>query len=139
MDLKSCVKNGEEEKKHSCLFLNSILKKGAVMKRVKQVSSTANSMESRGGASDGIAEISWAVGKEGDAKLPCGFGRWHEAQCEPKTLPYDEIILVLEGEFGIEEADGTRLTGKPGDIFEIPKGVTIKYFGTNAKLFFVTN
>ena len=93
--------------------------------------------EARGGASDGVAEISWVDGE--GAALPCGFGRWHEAACEPKTLAYDEIILVLEGVFGVETGDGERVEGGPGDVIEIRKGTTVRYFGRQARLFFVTN
>ncbi|MDR6522244.1 MULTISPECIES: hypothetical protein [Variovorax] len=95
--------------------------------------------EARGGASDGVAEISWAVADSESAALPCGFGRWHEATCEPKTLAYDEIILVLEGVFGVETGDGERVEGRPGDVIEIGRGTTVRYFGRQARLFFVTN
>lgn len=95
--------------------------------------------EARGGASDGVAEISWVVTDIEGAALPCGFGRWHEAACELKTLAYDEIILVLEGMFGVETSDGERVEGRPGDVIEIRKGTTVRYFGRQARLFFVTN
>jgi len=95
--------------------------------------------EARGGASDGLAEISWVVTDSEGAALPCGFGRWHEAACEPKTLAYDEIILVLEGVFGVETGDGERVEGGPGDVIEICEGTTVRYFGRQARLFFVTN
>ena len=95
--------------------------------------------EARGGASDGLAEISWVVSDGEDAALLCGFGRWHEAACEPKTLDYDEIILVLEGVFGVETGDGERVEGRPGDVIEIGRGTTVRYFGRQARLFFVTN
>jgi len=49
------------------------------------------------------------------------------------------VILVLEGSFGVEASDGTRVEGKPGDVIELRKGATAKYFGSKAKLFFVTN
>lgn len=95
--------------------------------------------KARGGASDGLAQISWVVTDSEGAALPCGFGRWHEAACEPKTLDYDEIILVLEGVFGVETSDAERVEGRPGDVIEIRKGTTVRYFGHQARLFFVTN
>lgn len=109
------------------------------MKTIRLIQADAIQSKDRGGAANGTAEISWAIGDKDGAALPCGFGRWHDALCEPKTLTYDEVILVLEGTFGVEAGDGTKVEGHPGDVIELPKGTTVKYFGTHAKLFFVTN
>jgi len=84
------------------------------------------------------ATIAWAIGDSEDAPLPCGFGTWHEAQCTPKTLTYDEVILVLEGRFGVAAHDGSRVEGQAGDVIELRKGATVTYFGSHAKIFFVT-
>ncbi|MEX3634132.1 hypothetical protein [Paraburkholderia sp. BR14320] len=109
------------------------------MQSIRMIKGDSIRTEDRGGAADGIAEISWAISDHEGAKLPCGFGRWHEALCEPKTLTYDEVILVLEGVFGVEASDGTHVEGRAGDVIELRKGATVRYFGTHAKLFFVTN
>lgn len=91
----------------------------------------------RGGEEGGEASIGWALNDVDPNQLPCGFGTWHEAECIPKTLNYDEVILVLEGVFGVE-IEGKKYTAYPGDVINLPKGTTIKYFGHNAKIFFVT-
>ena len=109
------------------------------MRSIRLIEGDSIVTATRAGAANGVAAISWAVSDQEDAKLPCGFGRLHEAVCEPKTLDYDEIVLVLEGVFGVQAADGTRVEGKPGDVIELSKGTTVTYFGTNAKIFFVTN
>jgi ethanolamine utilization protein EutQ (cupin superfamily) len=109
------------------------------MRSIRLIKGDSIQTRDRGGAADGTAEISWAIPDQEGAVLPCGFGRWHEALCEPKTLTYDEVILVLEGVFGVEASDGTRVEGRPGDVIELCNGATVKYFGTHAKLFFVTN
>lgn len=109
------------------------------MTHVRIIPGSAIETKDRGGASDGVASISWAIRDDEGAKLPCGFGAWDEALCEPKTLGYDEVILVLEGTFGVESSDGVRVEGKPGDVIELKKGATVKYFGSKARLFFVTN
>ncbi|MBN3786734.1 hypothetical protein [Burkholderia sp. Ac-20353] len=109
------------------------------MRSIRLINGEAIRTADRGGAAGGIAEIAWAIPDDEGAALPCGFGRLHEAVCEPKTLTYDEVILVLEGVFGVEASDGTRIEGRPGDVIEIVKGATVKYFGTHAKLFFVTH
>jgi len=90
----------------------------------------------RTGNAGGVAEISWAISDQENAVLPCGFGTWDEAVCEPKTLNYDEVILVLEGRFGVESEDGTRVEGQAGDVIELRKGATVKYFGSKVRLFF---
>jgi len=109
------------------------------MQSIRLIPGSAIETKDRGGAANGVAEIAWAIRDDQGAALPCGFGRWDEALCEPKTLSYDEVILVLEGSFGVEASDGTRVEGKPGDVIELRKGATVKYFGSKAKLFFVTN
>lgn len=109
------------------------------MQSIRLIKGISIGTQDRGGAANGVAEISWAIRDDEGAKLPCGFGRWDEALCEPKTLPYDEVILVLEGRFGVEASDGTVVEGAPGDVIELTKGSTVKYFGSKAKLFFVTN
>ena len=92
---------------------------------------------SRGGTLEGDAQIAWAVPDAGGAPLPCGFGRLHEAQAEPKTLAYDELVLVLEGTLGIRMEDGSQLEAAAGDLIVIPRNTTVTYFGRGAKLFFV--
>ncbi|MHA6848632.1 hypothetical protein [Ralstonia syzygii] len=109
------------------------------MKTIRIIPGSAIETKERGGAANGVADIAWAIRDDEGAKLPCGFGTWDEAICEPKTLGYDEIILVLEGTFGVEASDGTRVEGKPGDVIELCEGATVKYFGSKARLFFVTN
>lgn len=109
------------------------------MPTIRLIQADSIRTQDRGGAADGVAEISWAIRDDEGAALPCGFGGWDEALCEPKTLGYDEVILVLEGSFGVESSDGTRVEGRPGDVIELRKGATVTYFGRKAKLFFVTN
>ncbi|MEB2545616.1 hypothetical protein [Burkholderia cenocepacia] len=120
-----------------CLL--SIATETIQMKGTRLIKGNAIATADRGGATDGVAEISWAIGDKEGAALPCGFGAWDEAVCEPKTLGYDEVILVLEGTFGVESSDGARVQGNAGDVIELSKGATVKYFGSKAKLFFVTN
>jgi ethanolamine utilization protein EutQ (cupin superfamily) len=108
------------------------------MQSIRLIKGEAIQTQARGGATDGVAQIAWAIPDDQGAPLPCGFGRLHEALCEPKTLDYDEVILVLEGVLGVEAGDGTRIEGRAGDVIEIVRGTTIRYSGTHAKLFFVT-
>lgn len=109
------------------------------MTTIRLIPGKAIESQDRGGAAGGTAGIAWAIRDDEGAKLTAGFGTWDDAVCEPKTLGYDEVILVLEGTFGVECDDGTRVEGKPGDVIELRKGATVKYFGSKARLFFVTN
>lgn len=108
------------------------------MKTVRLIPGHAVKTQVRDGVPEGNADISWAIRDDEGAALPCGFGSC-EGATESKTLTYDEVILVLEGSFGVEAGDGTRVEGKPGDVIELPKGATVRYFGRQARLFFVTH
>jgi len=108
------------------------------VKTVRLIPANAIETQARAGAPQGAADISWAIRDDEGAVLPCGFGGC-EGVTEPKTLTYDEVILVLEGTFGVEAKDGARVEGRAGDVIELPKGTTVTYFGSQAKLFFVTN
>ncbi len=87
-------------------------------------------------ATQGDAALAWATTEEHSTRLLSGFAVWDRADAEPKTLNYEEIILVLEGSFGIQLTDGQRLVAGPGDVLHIPEGTTVKYEGVKAKLFF---
>jgi len=107
------------------------------MSSIRLIPHSAVQSRPRQGNAGGTAEISWAIADSASCPLPCGFGTWDEAVCEPKTLDYDEVILVLEGTFGVQAEDGTRVEGEAGDVIELNKGSTVTYFGSQAKLFFV--
>jgi|GEM_PF-3350343 len=68
--------------------------------------------------------------------LRSGFVNWDGGDAPSKTLDYEEVLLILSGEFGIRRSDGTAVVGTEGDVIHIPKGSTVTYFGKNAKLFF---
>lgn len=84
----------------------------------------------------GTAGLHWAVGPDGGHGLLAGWAEWDRASAPPKTLDYDEVILVLEGRFGVALQDGSRLEGGPGDLLYIPRGSTVDYFGEDARIFF---
>ena len=71
-----------------------------------------------------------------DDALRSGYGNWDGDGSPYKTLDYEEVLLVLSGEFGIRLQDGTILNASEGDVIHIPKGSTVSYFGKDAKLFF---
>src|ERR1700712_2392179 len=84
----------------------------------------------------GKAGIAWLT-NPADARLWAGLGSWDGAEAPPKTLDYEEILYVIEGEFGVELDDGTRLMGQAGDVIHIPAQTTVRYHGVGAKVLFV--
>lgn len=91
----------------------------------------------RAGSGGDKVSIGWAVIPNGQRYLTAGYCSWNGNDSPPKTLDYEEIISVLSGRFGIEFGDGTVLAGEKGDVFHIPYGSTVRYFGTEATVFFV--
>ncbi len=91
----------------------------------------------REGDLQAVAQIAWAVPDADGAPLPCGFGRVEGTVGAAKTLDYDEVLLVVEGSFGLLLEDGSRVEGSAGDVMVIPRNTTVTYFGRGAKIFFV--
>ncbi|MCB5411241.1 ethanolamine utilization protein EutQ [Pseudogemmobacter faecipullorum] len=66
--------------------------------------------------------------------LAGGFARFTAAEI-PWQLRYDELILVLEGEFTVETAEG-RLSAGPRDTIWLPAGTKVTYIAENALVFY---
>jgi ethanolamine utilization protein EutQ len=45
------------------------------------------------------------------------------------TTPYEEVVYVVAGELTLT-ADGSTVTGWPGDLITIARGTTVTYGGT---------
>lgn len=84
----------------------------------------------------GRAGLHWAVAPGQADGVLAGWAEWDRAEAPPKTLDYEEVILVLEGRFGVQLQDGTRLEAAAGDMLHLPKGCTVDYFGEDARIFF---
>lgn len=84
----------------------------------------------------GRAGVHWAVAPGQADGVLAGWGEWDRANAPPKTLDYEEVILVLQGRFGVLLEDGTRLEAVAGDMLHLPKGCTVDYFGEDARIFF---
>ncbi|MNN05662.1 hypothetical protein D3C81_1184300 [compost metagenome] len=79
-------------------------------------------------------EMGWTIDQ---GPLLAGFALWDGDDSPFKTLDYDEVLIVLEGHFGFLLASGERFEGGPQTTLRIPKHTAVKYFGTQAKVFFV--
>lgn len=82
-------------------------------------------------------EMGWSIPQDDDGALLAGFARWDGDDSPFKTLNYDEVLIVLEGTFGFELESGERFAGGPETTLRIPKNTAVKYFGSQAKVFFV--
>ncbi|AJR08953.1 ethanolamine utilization acetate kinase EutQ [Photobacterium gaetbulicola] len=76
------------------------------------------------GKNIGLTDV---IGAQDNSNMGVGYMGWENAFF-PWTLCYDEVNVVLEGEFHVKTASGTTI-GQPGDVIFIPKGSTVE-FGT---------
>lgn len=86
---------------------------------------------------DSEVQMGWSVTADHNGALLSGFAKWHGEHSPFKLINYDEIMLVLEGTFGFATQDGERYEGGPGTTLRINKNTRVRYFGQNAKVFFV--
>jgi len=68
------------------------------------------------------------------SELSGGFARFHDARI-PWQVRYDELILVIEGEFTVETPEG-RFTAGPRDTIWLPKGTPVTYISKSALVFY---
>lgn len=59
--------------------------------------------------------------------MSCGFYRLEKGTPLVYTYTYDEMKIILEGQFEISDETGQKVTASPGDVFYFPKGVTITF------------
>ncbi|KAK5807301.1 hypothetical protein VI817_001559 [Penicillium citrinum] len=59
--------------------------------------------------------------------ISCGFYRLEKGTPLVYTYTYDEMKIILEGQFEISDETGQKVTASPGDVFYFPKGVTITF------------
>jgi ethanolamine utilization protein EutQ (cupin superfamily) len=69
---------------------------------------------------------------------PMSAGLYRLEKGEPLvyTYTYDEMKIILEGDFTIEDGTGKKVTATKGDVFFFPKGVTITFTTTDYGLAF---
>ncbi|KAK2010451.1 hypothetical protein LZ32DRAFT_681289 [Colletotrichum eremochloae] len=73
-----------------------------------------------------------ASSDETNPEKPISSGLFRLKKGEPLTYTYkyDEMKIILEGEFTMSDTTGQKVEAKPGDVFCIPKDTTIT-FSTN--------
>lgn len=64
-------------------------------------------------------------------ELAAGFYRQEKGTKLVYEYTYDEMKIVLEGNFTMEDETGKVVEAKPGDTFFFPKGTTITFSSTD--------
>lgn len=62
-----------------------------------------------------------------DKPISCGFYRLEKGTPLVYGYTYDEMKIILEGEFEIADESGQKVTARPGDVFYFPKGAKITF------------
>lgn len=63
-------------------------------------------------------------------ELSVGFVHFPEtAKANLYTMPYEEVVYVIDGEFSVE-CDGVTVTAGPGEVLTIEKGAAVYLSGT---------
>jgi ethanolamine utilization protein EutQ (cupin superfamily) len=62
-----------------------------------------------------------------DKPISCGLYRLEKGTPLVYEYTYDEMKIILEGEFEISDETGQKVTAKPGDVFYFPKGAKITF------------
>ncbi|OJD15059.1 hypothetical protein AJ78_04653 [Emergomyces pasteurianus Ep9510] len=70
--------------------------------------------------------------------ISCGFYRLEKGTPLVYTYTYDEMKIILEGEFEISDETGQKVKAMPGDVFYFPKGSTITFTTPSYGLGFFT-
>ena len=62
-----------------------------------------------------------------EAPMSAGLYRLEKGTPLVYTYTYDEMKIILEGDYTIKDATGQEVHAKPGDVFFFPKGATITF------------
>jgi ethanolamine utilization protein EutQ (cupin superfamily) len=62
-----------------------------------------------------------------DKPISAGFYRLEKGTPLVYTYTYDEMKIILEGQFEISDETGQKVTALPGDVFYFPKGAKITF------------
>lgn len=75
---------------------------------------------------------------EPEKPISSGLFRLQKGEPLTYTYKYDEMKIILEGNFTIKDSTGQEVSAKPGDIFFFPKNSTITFTTTDYGLAFYT-
>lgn len=81
-----------------------------------------------------MAEVVEVAGLADRSELSGGFARFRDADIAWQ-VKYDELILVLSGNFAVETAQGLLEAG-PMDTVWLPAGTEVRYISADALVFY---
>ncbi|MFA6179625.1 MAG: cupin domain-containing protein [Methylophilaceae bacterium] len=67
------------------------------------------------------------VSADKDKTICAGFFRLEKGNSLVYDYDYEEMKIIVEGEFIISDETGQKVTGKPGDVFYFPSGSRITF------------
>jgi ethanolamine utilization protein EutQ len=102
---------------------------GASVKQTQHFKRSEMSFAAYGGP-PGKAEICRLVGPDLSASMGVGLAKFDDCSIE-WTVLYDEMIVVLEGEFRLQLPD-RLIIAVPGDVIWIPEHTPLRYEGKQA-------
>ncbi|GIJ90149.1 hypothetical protein Asppvi_009101 [Aspergillus pseudoviridinutans] len=73
-----------------------------------------------------------------DKPISAGFYRLEKGTPLVYEYTYDEMKIILEGQFEIADETGQKVTALPGDVFYFPKGAKITFTTETYGLAFYT-
>ncbi|RHZ55773.1 hypothetical protein CDV55_100659 [Aspergillus turcosus] len=73
-----------------------------------------------------------------DKPISAGFYRLEKGIPLVYEYTYDEMKIILEGQFEIADETGQKVTALPGDVFYFPKGAKITFTTETYGLAFYT-
>ncbi|EAU32550.1 conserved hypothetical protein [Aspergillus terreus NIH2624] len=85
-----------------------------------------------------LGDIESSDKRNPDKPMSAGFYRLEKGTPLVYEYTYDEMKIILEGEFEIADETGQKVTAKPGDVFYFPKGAKITFTTPSYGLAFYT-
>ncbi|KFA46043.1 hypothetical protein S40293_07470 [Stachybotrys chartarum IBT 40293] len=71
-----------------------------------------------------------------DKPISAGLYRLEKGEALTYTYKYDEMKIILDGDFTISDETGQKVEATKGDVFFFPNGSTITFTTTNFGLAF---
>ncbi|EFW18889.1 hypothetical protein D8B26_007106 [Coccidioides posadasii str. Silveira] len=85
-----------------------------------------------------LGDVFTSQAENPEKPMCAGFYRLEKGTPLVYTYTYDEMKIILEGEFEISDATGQKVSAKPGDVFYFPKGAKITFTTPSYGLAFFT-
>ncbi|KAB8075620.1 RmlC-like cupin domain-containing protein [Aspergillus leporis] len=85
-----------------------------------------------------LGDIASSDNDNPEKPMSAGFYRLEKGTPLVYEYTYDEMKIILEGEFEIADETGQKVAASPGDVFYFPKGAKITFTTPSYGLAFFT-